>query len=80
MKQPDTIKGFISDASFAIKYLSLNRGKVHIKTKHRKKIMKKLIAILSATLFIAGLAVAHSGGTDSAGCHYDHKRGGYHCH
>jgi len=22
----------------------------------------------------------HSGGTDSSGCHHDHKRGGYHCH
>ena len=25
-------------------------------------------------------AFAHSGGTDSSGCHKDHKRGGYHCH
>ena len=23
---------------------------------------------------------AHSGGTDSAGCHHDRRRGGYHCH
>ena len=22
----------------------------------------------------------HSGGLDANGCHYDHKRGGYHCH
>jgi hypothetical protein len=25
-------------------------------------------------------AFGHSGGTDSSGCHHDHKRGGYHCH
>lgn len=25
-------------------------------------------------------AWAHSGGTNAAGCHYDHKNGGYHCH
>ncbi|QFY89900.1 YHYH domain-containing protein [Magnetovirga frankeli] len=24
--------------------------------------------------------MGHSGGTDSKGCHYDHKNGGYHCH
>lgn len=40
--------------------------------------MKKLIIALLA--LAAGAAFAHSGGTDSSGCHYDHKRGGYHCH
>jgi len=24
--------------------------------------------------------LSHSGGTDSKGCHHDHKKGGYHCH
>lgn len=40
--------------------------------------MKNLIILL--TLTISASAVAHSGGTDSSGCHNDHKRGGYHCH
>lgn len=32
-------------------------------------------------LLIAGTeALAHSGGTDSMGCHMDHKTGVYHCH
>lgn len=41
--------------------------------------MKKLVfaALLS---LLAGLALAHSGGTDSLGCHHDRKTGGYHCH
>lgn len=43
--------------------------------------MKKIILAIIVTLgFAASVASAHSGGTDSAGCHYDHKRGGYHCH
>ncbi|MEZ5932330.1 MAG: YHYH domain-containing protein [Alphaproteobacteria bacterium] len=25
-------------------------------------------------------AIAHSGGTNSDGCHNNHKTGGYHCH
>ncbi|WP_305809623.1 MULTISPECIES: YHYH domain-containing protein [unclassified Shinella] len=29
---------------------------------------------------MATSAFAHSGGTDSNGCHNDRKRGGYHCH
>jgi hypothetical protein len=27
-----------------------------------------------------GVAQAHSGGTNSSGCHYNHKTGIYHCH
>jgi hypothetical protein len=42
--------------------------------------MKKIVAIAFLTLFIAGAAFAHSGGTDSYGCHKDHKTGSYHCH
>ncbi len=40
--------------------------------------MKKIIAI--ALLLGAGLAFAHSGGTDKDGCHVDHKTGYRHCH
>lgn len=40
--------------------------------------MKKFFALVLCVL--SSLAFAHSGGTDSNGCHYDHKRGGYHCH
>ena len=41
--------------------------------------MKKLIIALA--MLLAGSAVlAHSGGTDSAGCHLNHKTGVYHCH
>jgi len=41
--------------------------------------MKNLLLILvSATL--ATTAVAHSGGTDAAGCHTNSKTGVYHCH
>ncbi len=27
-----------------------------------------------------GFVTSHSGGTNSEGCHNDHKRGTYHCH
>ena len=40
--------------------------------------MKTILAI--AIFLTAGFAQAHSGGTDSAGCHNDRKTGGYHCH
>lgn len=40
--------------------------------------MKKILVI--ALLLASGLALAHSGGTDSNGCHHDRKTGGYHCH
>jgi hypothetical protein len=40
--------------------------------------MKKIIAI--ALLLASGLALAHSGGTNSDGCHKNHKTGDYHCH
>lgn len=40
--------------------------------------MKKLV--LLASLGLAVTLFAHSGGTDSAGCHTDHKTGVYHCH
>lgn len=40
--------------------------------------MKKVSLILFAMGFIT--LNAHSGGTNSAGCHNDWKNGGYHCH
>jgi hypothetical protein len=42
-------------------------------------IMKKLITATLLSL-LAGLALSHSGGTDSVGCHHDRKTGIYHCH
>lgn len=41
--------------------------------------MKKVIAAMGI-LFVSAMAFAHSGGTDSKGCHMDHKTGVYHCH
>lgn len=37
------------------------------------------LAALTMMAFAAG-AYAHSGGTDSNGCHKNHKTGEYHCH
>jgi hypothetical protein len=39
------------------------------------KIFAALIAALACTM-----ASAHSGGTDSSGCHTERSTGGYHCH
>ncbi len=41
--------------------------------------MKKVVFILLGLGFLAVL-FAHSGGTNSAGCHTNHKTGKYHCH
>lgn len=40
--------------------------------------MKTIITIVIT--LAASFAQAHSGGTNSAGCHTDHKTGVYHCH
>lgn len=42
--------------------------------------MKKLFVAIAMIIALAGIATAHSGGTDSKGCHYNHKTGVYHCH
>ncbi|PIP30753.1 hypothetical protein COZ22_01800 [bacterium (Candidatus Howlettbacteria) CG_4_10_14_3_um_filter_37_10] len=44
--------------------------------------MKKelILALLMASLSGAGFLFAHSGRTDSSGCHNDYIHGGYHCH
>ena len=41
--------------------------------------MKKILLAIIGLAFASSL-FAHSGGTDAAGCHYDRKNGGYHCH
>ena len=40
--------------------------------------MKYVLAIIVAAS--SALAFAHGGGTDSQGCHVDHKTGIRHCH
>ena len=45
--------------------------------------MKKIayiLTIIAVLSFGAQVVMAHSGGTNAQGCHYDHKNGGYHCH
>jgi hypothetical protein len=45
--------------------------------------MLKVLSILfavSLALLAGSSAFAHSGGTDSNGCHHNRKTGGYHCH
>ncbi|MBD9451116.1 YHYH domain-containing protein [Rhizobium sp. RHZ02] len=42
--------------------------------------MKLTIAALFVTFACFTNSWAHGGGTDSNGCHTDHKTGGYHCH
>ncbi|MEI8698150.1 YHYH domain-containing protein [Mesorhizobium sp. ISC15] len=41
-----------------------------------------ILAALAALILssFAADAYAHSGGTDSNGCHKNHKTGDYHCH
>ncbi|WP_352691759.1 YHYH domain-containing protein [Mesorhizobium sp. M0663] len=39
-----------------------------------------VMCLLSWIMGGVGAAVAHSGGTDSNGCHHDTQTGGYHCH
>lgn len=40
---------------------------------------KNIFVFFSITIFSL-MAFSHSGGANSAGCHFDHKNGGYHCH
>jgi hypothetical protein len=42
--------------------------------------MKKVFILALLASAFATFSVAHSGGTDSRGCHTDHKTGVYHCH
>ncbi len=38
------------------------------------------LVLLGALIAAPGLALAHSGGLDSKGCHTNRKTGDYHCH
>jgi hypothetical protein len=42
--------------------------------------MKTLTLTAALMLVVTAAAFAHSGGTDSYGCHLNHKTGVYHCH
>jgi len=42
--------------------------------------MKRITAIIVLAILSSAAAWAHSGGTDSQGCHVNHKTGGWHCH
>jgi len=42
--------------------------------------MKKILIVSLLASIITSFALAHSGGTNSSGCHLDHKTGIYHCH
>ena len=42
--------------------------------------MKKIILAIIATLALASLALAHPGGRDAYGGHYDKSTGKYHVH
>lgn len=43
--------------------------------------MKALLGLVAiCAMLSSSFAVAHSGGTDSQGCHIDHKTGVRHCH
>jgi len=39
-----------------------------------------VIAIATVIALFSDAAIAHSGGTDSKGCHAKHSTGEYHCH
>ena len=46
-------------------------------------IIMKMLASATVVIVLAWYtipALAHSGGTNSDGCHHNHKTGGYHCH
>lgn len=44
-----------------------------------REIMKKIILACLVAL-LSSFTFAHSGGTDSMGCHTNHKTGLWHCH
>lgn len=39
-----------------------------------------MFKILLLALFMSAIAIAHSGGTNSQGCHVDSRTGVMHCH
>ena len=45
--------------------------------------MRSIVTAMAAAVFAMAIALpayAHSGGTNSAGCHTNRKTGDYHCH
>lgn len=40
----------------------------------------KAFFVAVVLVVLSSVSFAHSGGTDSNGCHHDRKTGGYHCH
>lgn len=42
--------------------------------------MRKILIGAFIAIITTGPAFAHSGGTDSKGCHKNHATGDYHCH
>jgi len=40
----------------------------------------KAFFVAIVLVVLSSVSFAHSGGTDSSGCHNDRKTGGYHCH
>ncbi|WP_368389039.1 YHYH domain-containing protein [Stutzerimonas xanthomarina] len=54
----------------------------HRHASKREHQMRKISAVIIAALIAAASAsaFAHSGGTDSKGCHRNHKTDDYHCH
>lgn len=42
--------------------------------------ISRIILLLVVIIFFIGEAYAHSGRTNSSGCHNNRKTGGYHCH
>jgi hypothetical protein len=50
-----------------------------MKNKSNFYVKATLVAVL-CTFFLNNVVLAHSGGTDSKGCHTNKKTGVYHCH
>ena len=54
-------------------------GRRNVRADNNGLAMKKiLIGVMLVVL--SSLALAHSGGTDSVGCHMDYRTGIWHCH
>lgn len=59
-------------------YLSPLR--VTSKILHLEDMMKQVLGLMFVIAILAGSLYAHSGRTDSSGCHNDTRTGTYHCH
>ena len=45
-----------------------------------RTILAAFAALMISLALSSGFALAHSGDTDSYGCHTNYQTGGYHCH